>query len=145
MIVWAGCEACYDERKFIGHWVDEADLVHLDPLELHQLDAYDVTVTGKHLRPPRGYTLEDFGVPPEQTPEAVSAQAEVMDTLTLGGWEYPAWLMASWFLDKEVWDMTPAEFKALYAGQWVGKPTRALRKRYSVTRAGEGWYYLWRR
>jgi len=145
MIVWAGCKACRDGNVLTGRWVEESELPYLDPVEMHQLEAYDVTVTGKHAAPLVGYGIESWGVPPAQHPQAVLNQAIVMDVLTEEGYEYSAWLMAAWMLDVEVYDLSPAAFKALYAGTWVGKPTRALRKRYSLTQTDPDHYYMWRR
>jgi len=145
MIVWAGCRACKDDNVLVGRWVEESELPHLDPWEMHQLQAYEVIVPDKHLEPLHGYRLEEWGIPPEMPEWEMRVTAEVMDTLTEAGIEYSAWLMAAWMLDKEVYELTPAAFKALYAGQWAGKPTRALRKRYSLTPAGPGYHYLWRR
>ena len=145
MIVWAGCKACRDSNILTGHWVEESELPHLDPVAEHQLQAYDVVVSGAHAAPLVGYGLESWGIPPAMDPAAVQNTAMVMNILTEDGWEYSAWLMAAWMLDVEVYDLTPRAFKALYAGTWVGRPTRALRKRYSLTRTDPDHYYMWRR
>ena len=144
-MVWAGCKACRESNILTGHWVEESELPHLDPVVEHQLEHYDVVVTGAHAEPLVGFGLESWGVPPAQDPQAVLNQAIVMDVLTEEGWEYSAWLMAAWMLDVEIYDLTPRAFKALYAGVWTGRPTRALRKRYSLTETDPGHYYMWRR
>lgn len=145
MIVWAGCKACKDQNVLTGRWVEESELPHLDPIAEHQLQAYDVVVTGKHAEPLVAYPLEAWGIPPEMPEWEIRVTAEVMDTLAEAGIEYPAWLLAAWMLDKEPYELTPGAFKALYAGTYQGKPTRALRKRYSLTRTDPDHYYMWRR
>lgn len=144
MIVWAGCKACKDQNVLVGRWVEESELPHLDPVAMHQLEAYDVVVTGAHAEPLVGYDIESWGVSAQMDPEHVRLTAELMDALTLHGYDYPAWVMAAWFTGQEVYDMPVAHYKALFAGLWAGKPTRALRKRYSLTTAGPGYHYMWR-
>lgn len=145
MKVWAGCEACWDDRTYMGRWVEAELLPTLDPYEEHQLEAYAVTVPEKHLKPMKGYQISDFGVPDPMAPDLVTLHAQLFDALTEIGAEYSAWLMAAWMLNREPWEVTPGAFKGLYAGQWTGRPTRALKRRYSLTRAGDGHYYMWRR
>jgi len=145
VIVWAGCKACKDSNTLTGRWVEESELPHLDPVAEHQLEAYDVVVTGKHAAPMVAYPLESWGIPFERPEEELRMTAEVMDVLTAHGYEYPAWLMAAWMLDVEPYDLSVAAFRALYAGTWVGRPTRALRKRYSLTQTDPDHYYMWRR
>lgn len=143
-MVWAGCVACHEQRHFIGRWVDESELATLDPEALHQVEAFEVIVSGDHLRPPGAFTLSTWGVPDEQSETSLYWQARYADKLQELDMLAPMATLAAW-LNKAIQDVPWQDFRDLYAGQWAGRPTRALRKRYILSPAGEGYYYMWRR
>lgn len=140
MMVWAGCMTCRTDptgRKWIGFWVSEKRFWDVTTADVHGGPGYE-----DHKL--HAFTLLDFGVPDEQPESDVRWQASYAEALADADHLAPMATLAAW-LGKAIWDVDYQDFRSLYAGQYAGKVTRALRKRYLTSPAGEGHHYLWRR
>lgn len=139
MMVWAGCRTCRDDpdmKKWIGYWVHEEEFWYLTPADVHRRAGFDDHTI-------HAYTLGDFGVPLEQSEQDLEMQARYAESLHEGDHLAP---MATFAMatGSALWDVDYQVFRSIYAGQ-VDFTSRALRKRYYTTRAGDGHWYLWRK
>ena len=148
MIVWVGCKACREAPRgkvWSGRWASDEEAELMSHRDVHQLKTGErMLAWGPHAEDPQIWTLEDFGVPLEQSEEDLAAQARYAQSLDDVDHLAPMAVLAAW-LGKDIWDVDYQAFRSVYAGQYQGKVTRALRKRYEVAPAGPGWWYLFRK
>lgn len=142
-MVWVGCLTCRTDqrcRKWEGFWCDEEAAPHMTVYDVHQPgNLPDIDDHVVHI-----FSLEEFGIPFEQGEAELAAQTDLCNELEEYGLLYPMAVFAT-FTGQSLQDVNFLEFRARYAGEWHGRPTRAARKRFLFTRAGDGVYYLWRR
>lgn len=142
-MVWAGCLTCRHDpvmRKWIGQWVDADEFWDLTVYDVHPPgDVPDIDEHELH-----AYTLYDFGVPEEWSEYELSETTDYVNYLDGIGMLAPLATFAA-VLGKDIGSVDYTEFRLRYYGQWIGKPTRAARKRFVFLSAGPGAWYMYRR